>query len=279
MKIKGIVIFCLATLLSFSVVMPALAVEKNANSVDTVKKAAATYQPRAVTVRGNITAISGTTLPLDITVSLEKITPIKLKNFPGTFPIKGSAVVIHLTSDVKIVRKYMGKATVSEFAAGDKVSVTGKLQADGAVSAGMVKNESIHVAFNAKRGDVVAIDYTENTFVIKNNNKDVKVYVTANTKFIENGVTKPALADLKVGDVAVVRGVVRQTANEVTADSVTIKIGGKEQLTKQLESKKTVLENRIESLKSNLIKLQADLEALLKKLSEAANAPTVTVTP
>ena len=155
MKIKGIVISCLITLLSFSAVMPVFAVENSKDNTDVTKKAV-TYEPRAVTVRGNITAISGTTLPLDITVALEKITPTKLKNFPGTFPIKGSLAVIHLTSDVKIVRKYLGKATVSELAAGDKVSVTGKLQADGTISAGMIKDESIQVAFSAKKGEVIS---------------------------------------------------------------------------------------------------------------------------
>ena len=258
--------------------MPVFAVENSKDNTDVTKKAV-TYEPRAVTVRGNITAISGTTLPLDITVALEKITPTKLKNFPGTFPIKGSLAVIHLTSDVKIVRKYLGKATVSELAAGDKVSVTGKLQADGTISAGMIKDESIQVAFSAKKGEVISIDITTDTFVIKNINKDFKVFITSNTKFAKAGVEKPTLADLKVGDIAVVRGVVRQTANEVTADYVSIKMGVKEQLAKQLESKKTALEMKIEGVKSNLAKLQADLEVLLKKLSESVVAPTTTVTP
>lgn len=269
-KIKKIILSSLVAMLSLSLAMPALANEgKGKGNQNKVKTPVVAYQPRAVNLWGSITAISGTVLPADLTVQLSKVSPKKLKNFPSAFPSATSTVVVHVTKDTKIVRKYMGKADLSELAVGDQVSVTGKLQTDGSVNATMVKDNAIHVTFNAKKGAVTAIDATASTFTIKNNDKEFKVFVTAATKFAKAGLTAPTLADLKVGDEVVVWGVVRQAANEVTADAVTIKISEKERLIKQLELKKAAWEKKIEAIKSNLAKAQAELESILKKITEA----------
>ncbi len=279
---KKLALASLVALLSLSLALPALADENKGNQANKENKdkgksvSTVVYQPRAVTVRGSITAISATTLPADITVKLEKITPKQLKNYPSTFPVLGNTLVAHLTADTKIVRKYAGKANFSELAVGDQVEITGKLQTDGTVLATRVKDNAIHVTFNAKKGAVTAIDATAKTFTIKNNNKEFKIFVTADTKFAKAGVTAPTLADLKVGDEVVVRGVVRQAVNEVTADSVVIKIGEKERLVKQLETQKLSLEKKIEAVKANLTKIQAELEVLIKKLSEATAVAPVT---
>ncbi len=270
---KKIILSSLVALLSLSLAMPVLATNDNDENrgVEKIKKQAVSvvYQPRAVTARGSITAISGLVLPADVTVKLEKITPKSLKNYPGTFPVESSAVIMHLTKDAKIVRKYMGKADFSELAIGDKVSVTGKLQNDGTINVSMIKDESVHVIFNAKKGAVTAVDVAGNSFVVKNNDKEFKIFVTADTKIAKAGLVKPTLADLKAGDDVVVRGVVRQSANEITADLVVIKIGEKEKTAKQLEVKKLALKKKIETVKSNLAKMQTELETLLKKISEA----------
>ncbi len=273
---KKLFIALLVALLSLSLALPALA-NKNGNngkSESAKKSPVVVYQPRAINLWGGITAISGTVLPVDITLQLTKISPKSLKNYPGVFPTTTSAVVVHVTKDTKIVRKYMGRADFSELAVGDKLSVTGKLQTDGSVNATMVKDESINITFNAAKGAVTAVDTAANTFTIKNNDKEYRVFVTSATKFYKAGVTNPTLADMKVGDEVVVRGVVRQAVNEVTADSVTIKIGEKERLMKQLEVKKASWEKKVELIKSNLAKAQAELEAILKKITEANSTAT-----
>ena len=118
-------------------------------------------------------------------------------------------------------------------------------QADGTVNATMIKDNSIHVTFNAKRGIVMTIDPAAKIFTIKNENKEFKVYVADATKFAKAGVEKPTLADLKIGDAVNVRGVIRQAANEINADYVLIKVGENEKQLKRLELKKQVLEKAL----------------------------------
>lgn len=272
----------LTALLGLAVAAPALANE-NAAATGSAEvknnKTVAAYEPRVINLKGAITAISGTVLPADVTLKLEQVSPKKLKNYVGTFPAEGSAIVLHLTSETKLVRKYLGQASFSELAVGDKVSASGKLQTDGTVKATLVKDNGIHITFTAKKGTVLTIDPTAKIFTIKNESKEYKVYVTEATKFAKAGVKAPTLADLMVGDMVAVRGVIRQATNEVNADSVVIKVGEKEKEIKLLELKKTAWEKRVEAIKSNLAKAQADLDAILKRLAELKGAvitPAVT---
>lgn len=269
---KIISLFALVALFGLGLALPALAEENEATEVKS-DKTAAVYEPRAVNLKGTITAISASSLPADVTLTVEQISPKKIKNYAGTFPSEGTSLVLHLTADTKLVRKYLGQASFSELAVGDKVNVTGKLQADGTVNTSLVKDNSIHVTFNAKRGTVLTIDPTAKLFTLKReDNKEFKVYVTEATKFAKVGVASPTLADLKIGDQVVVRGVIRQAANEVNADSVVIKVGEKERQLKQLELKKQVLEKTI-------AKVQAQLEAVLKKIEELKGGVVVTPAP
>ncbi|MEK7213295.1 MAG: DUF5666 domain-containing protein [Patescibacteria group bacterium] len=269
------IIYLLSFIALLGLALPALANEDAAATGSAeVKsdKAVAVYEPRVVNFRGQITGISGSVLPADVTLKLEQVSPKKLKNYAGTFPAKGNSIVLHLTSDTKSVRKYSGQADFSELAVGDKVSASGKLQADGTVNATMIKDNSIHVTFNAKRGIVMTIDPAAKIFTIKNENKEFKVYVADATKFAKAGVEKPTLADLKIGDAVNVRGVIRQAANEINADYVLIKVGENEKQLKRLELKKQVLEKA-------LARVQAELAAVLKKIEELKGGVVVTPAP
>lgn len=268
---KKFTFIILTALLGLAFAAPVLANE-NATAEVKANKPAAVYAPRVVTVRGTITAVSSKVLPTDITVTVEKITPKSIKNYLGTYPVANSSVVVHVTTDTKLIRKYLGKADFTEIAVGDKVDVTGKLQADGSVNATMVRDQSIHVTFNAQKGTVLTVDVVGKIFTVKNENKEFKVYVTDATKFAKAGVTSPTLADLKVGDAVNVRGVIRQAVGEVNADYVLIKVGENERQLKQLELKKQVLEKA-------LAKVQAELAAVLKRIEELKGAvitPAVT---
>ncbi|MBI5731958.1 MAG: hypothetical protein HY982_01200 [Candidatus Magasanikbacteria bacterium] len=223
------------------------------------------YKPREVVLSGDLTTISGQAVPVDLTIKLSRVIPAKIKNFPGAYPVKDAAITVRVSDKTKIVRRYGGRAHLSELAVGDKLWAVGRLQADGTVNGSLAKDNSIHITFFARRGAVLSLDAASQTFALKVANskkesKEYKIYVTPNTKFAKRGAAKPSLADLKVGNIVAVRGVIRQATNEITADSVVIQLtdeeikAEKEQkkniiLKKQLENKKWVLEKQIKKAK------------------------------
>lgn len=265
----------------------ALADESTSTSSTAANKSVV-YKPREVIVWGILTAISGKTLPTDLTIKLERVVPAKIKNFPSAYPQKDGSVVIHLTEKTKIVRRYYGKADLSELAVGDKIWVNGRMEADASVTAKLVKDNSIYKTFSASQGEVVSIDSINQTFVMKVVKKktaqEYKVFVMPNTKFAKYGVEKPTLADLKVGDQIKVQGVIRQSVNEITADSVVIKVSDQEikafklqkqqeAVKKQLEKKKEQLEKKVEAVKGKAVdKFKKQLEEINKKLENLATS-------
>ncbi len=198
---KKISLIALIAMLCLALAVPALAKKDDNNGVGHAKKdkenkesrEAGVYLPRALNMLGEVTAVSSNTLPADLTVKVGKISPPKMKDFPGTFPTKDSMLVVHLTADTKIVRKYSGRADFSELTIGDSVDIHGKLQSDGSLNATVVKN---------------------------------------------NSITK------------------------------------KESTVKRLELKKEVMERKVEAARAVLDKLLLQLEAILKKLSDAAATTT-----
>ncbi|MEK9158409.1 MAG: DUF5666 domain-containing protein [Patescibacteria group bacterium] len=303
---RKIVIFVSAFCLSLSLVLPVLAEESNTspivpgpngetaspapepivNGTAALPSAVSAVYNRSVVMTGELLAISGKELPVDLTVKLTRITPKADKKIIG-YPAVGASVIVHVTDKSKIVRKYMGRAHLSELAVGDKLEVVGKMDVGGAVIAKLVKDNSIHKTFHAQRGEVLAIDAAAQTFNIKNDKKELKVFVTPNTKFVKVHVEKPAFADIKVGDKVQVRGVIRQKANEMTADSVVI-VPGKDELKtlkeavknkgmiKDLEKKQGNLEKQLLKIKGKALeKKQAELGAIKKKLEGLKPDPTV----
>ncbi len=220
----------------------------------------------AIVLYGDLTAKSSQTVPSDLTVAIKRIQGHgkgKGKKEFANYPVAEKTVIVHVSADTNIVRKYIGKADLSELAIGDKLMVVGKLLEDGSVNANLVKDESIHVTFNARSGEVKSIDTTASTFVLKNDNKEFKVYVTANTVFAKAGVKKASFADLIVGDKVTVRGVIRQVANEITADSVVIRPNME---VVKLQQEKIRVEKVIEQLKKKLAEAEKRLAEIIAKL-------------
>lgn len=287
---KIIIITTILSLASFGLVLP-VAAEENRESNNQVQ-AFTTSTPAVwkgtVVMTGTLVSLSAKTLPADLTVKVTKLAPKTVKKITY-YPTIEKIVTVHLTDKTNVVRKYMGKADLSELALNDNLMVTGKLNLDGTLNAQLVKDNSIHVTFSAQKGLVTAIDTANNTFTIKKDKKDAKeykVYVTPNTKFAKAWVEKPTLADMKVGSEVKVRGVIRQKTNEITADSVVIQ-PTKEEITARVETKKNEavkknLEKRKENLGKQLEKkqtklkeqLQKQLEEINKKLQELNNATT-----
>lgn len=228
--------------------------------------AAATYKPREVVITGQLTAISATTLPADLTVKITKIAPNKIKNFPGTMPQKDGSITIHLTSTSKIVRQFFGKADLSELAVGDIVWSNGRLQTDGSVISAMVRDTNIKKSFASQKGAVTAVNVSANSFTFTH--KDGKVwtaFVTANTKFMKAGKTV-TLADLVAGDVVAINGVVRQTAMQITADKVTIQV-------KKAEVKKPEVKKPAEVKKNMKAENKTEKKANKPVVVPASTAP------
>lgn len=248
-------------------VLPVLA-EENTSAVPSTadsQPASAVFKG-AIVLYGDLTAKSSPTVPSDLTVAVKRIQgPGKGKGKKAftNYPVAEKTVIVHVSADTNIVRKYMGKAELSELAIGDKLMVVGKLLEDGSVNANLVKDESIHVTFLARNGEVTIIDTAAQTFNIKNDNKEFKVYVTANTVFVKAGIKKATFADLIIGDKVTVRGVIRQAANEITADSVVIRPNVE---VVKLQQEKTRVEKLIEQLKQKLADAEKRLAEIIAKL-------------
>lgn len=294
---KNIVLILVFSLLSFGLVLPVLA-EENAPAATSTESqnqvvspaptpspaaSPAVYKPRQVVIYGELTAISQLTVPSELIVKIGRVIPPKVAKLANIYPKKDALVKVAVTDKTKIVRKFMGRADISELAVGDKLMVTGKLQEDGSITAQLVKDDSIHKTFYAKKGEVITINSapssiqpsgidTVQTFglVITNEKgrKEFKIFVTPNTKFAKWGVKAPTFADLKVGDRAAVRGVIRQAANEITADSVVIQVSQEEIAAKKLEEKKAAVLKQAEQKKTNLIKQLEKKKTQLEKKME-----------
>lgn len=267
---KILILITMFSLLGLGV-LPVLA-EEASSTAQTVE-----VYKGAVVLYGDLTAKSSQIVPSDLTVAIKRVQGKvngkgKKKAF-ANYPVVEKIVIVHVSADTNIVRKYMGKADLSELAIGDKLMVVGKLLEDGSVNANLVKDESIHVTFLARNGEVKSIDATASTFVLKNDNKEFKVYVTANTVFAKAGVKKAAFADLIVGDKVVVRGVIRQAANEITADSVVIR-PNMELL--KLQQEKIRVEKAIEQLKKKLGEAEKRLAEIIAKLGTQPITPPTT---
>ena len=262
---KLLILITMFSLLGLGV-LPVLAEESTSPIAAAENNQPSKVYKGAVVLYGDLTAKSNLTLPSDLTVAVKRIQGRvngKGKKAFANYPVVEKIVIVHVTADTNIVPKYMGKADLSELAVGDKLMVVGKLQEDGSVNANLVKDQSIHVTFFARNGEVMSIDTAANTFVIKNDKKEFKIFVSANTKFAKVGVKLPTIADLIVGDKVVVRGVIRQAANEITADSVVIRPNV--ELLK-LQQEKIRVEKVIEQLKKKLAEAEKRLVEIIAKL-------------
>lgn len=255
---KKIIISLTALVLGLVLVAPVLADESTGTTSTPAVKA---YKAREVVVTGSLTAIANK----DLTVKLTRVVPTQIKNYPGTYPSKDSSVIVKVADKTKIVRKYSGKADISELGVGDDLWVTGRLEADGTITAQLVKDNSIRTAFFARKGEVTNIDAAAATFMIKRDDKMFKVFVTSNTKFYKAGKLLAGLGELSVGDQVSVRGVVRQNTEEITADSVTIVLDKSDEEAR-LQKIKEKERNRLEQLKAKLEKQLEEIKEKLEKL-------------
>ncbi|MEK7680815.1 MAG: DUF5666 domain-containing protein [Patescibacteria group bacterium] len=233
---KKIFIVSLIVAMSLLTLAPALANDDRRNDSDKTastlglenkvkeakEKLAKKLIPRAVTFKGELVKLSGTTLPAELTVKVVIVSPKKMKKWTGVHPEATKEFTFKVTDKTVLTRGYGAKSSLSEMAVGDQLRVVVKHGEDGTWTAKVVKDNSVHMLWS-KKGTVESIDVTNRSFVLKQDKRVLTVKVSDKTKFLLKGSTTTTFADLKVGDAVAVKGVVNTNLKVVEARTVVIK--------------------------------------------------------
>jgi len=129
-------------------------------------------------------------------------------------------------ANTQIVRRFSGKADLSEVGVGDFLSVSGMLDTTAAtptILAKTIRDYSIQKKNVSFGGVIKSIDSASSSFMLTTEKKgDVKVTVSSSTKITKADVII-ALADLKVGDkILVARGVLNTVSNTLQANEIRV---------------------------------------------------------
>jgi len=117
----------------------------------------------------------------------------------------GQSMTALITDETKLRRRGGGQASLDEIEVGDFVGVVGFKNDDGAILAGViVVFPDNHPKLTAVEGNVTAID--RETIVVQSRQGRQRIVTNDNTK-IKIGKQEASLADIKVGQVVVVKGV------------------------------------------------------------------------
>lgn len=160
-------------------------------------------------LRGTITTVTGTALPLTLTVT----------------PKKGAAATVKVTADTKCRARFGQEIACLSLAKDDVVLVHGTKAADGSLEAKDVRDFS--VTRHAFPGKVKSVDATKSEFVLngKQRRGDLTVKTSATTKWFLGGKEGSAsFTDLCVGAKVTAFGV-RHGSGSVEADRVSIAKG------------------------------------------------------
>ncbi|MDO9028119.1 MAG: hypothetical protein Q7U68_04570 [Candidatus Roizmanbacteria bacterium] len=142
-----------------------------------------------------------------------KITIIRSNNFSlsgedGTFQV-------NITDKTKILRKFGGKSSLSEYSDGDEVVVFGKFTDDTKliIDAKTIRNNSIQ----KRRGAFFGTVLTKGTdsFTIQTLKLSIQTVYFGSAKFVKRNEEAMTYADLKLGHRVRVKGVWDKTLNEI----------------------------------------------------------------
>ncbi len=143
----------------------------------------------------------------------------------------GTKIMIDISADTMLVRRYYGKALLNELSEGDSIRIIGRRdETTGHLVARVIKDESIQRLGVAHRlGSVTSIDNTAKTLritLLKTDNSDKTWTVNTNnsTTIYING-RLGNWSDLMVGNVVRIRGIANNNQNTVAADTIVIVSG------------------------------------------------------
>ncbi len=150
--------------------------------------------------RVELKAISGVTVPEDLTVSKDD----------KTYTVK-------VTEKTNLLRKFGGKSSLAEFSVGDILSVRGKWtnEAKTILEARVIRNLSIQKRKGTFWGTIKS--KADNTFVLASANRgDQTVYLGGDSKIFTRNQETITPADLKIGDRVRVSGLWDNKLNKIT---------------------------------------------------------------
>lgn len=162
------------------------------------------------TIFAALTAMTGTEAPATLTVAASGVT-----------------YTVDVTKTTKLVRRFGAKSVLTEFVIGDILEIKGKFGTSATstvITAEWIKNYSIQRAGGTFKGEITALDCSNNKFTFDPDNRPVQtVNFTSLTKFLRSG-TQIGCTDLNVGEKATVIGLWRQSINQIDADRVIVKM-------------------------------------------------------
>lgn len=127
---------------------------------------------------------------------------------------------VNVTDSTKLYRRFGAKATLSEFAVGNKINVVGTWTDDTktAINASYIRDVSVMKKFGTFVGTVVS--KTDGSFIITPKVRQTQtVMVLSTTKYTNRKKVTIAYSDINVGDHVQVRGVWDKSNNKVIETS------------------------------------------------------------
>ncbi len=179
----------------------------------------------------------------------------------------GTKVLVDITEDTKLRRRYLGKAQLSEFSEGDKIRVIGRRdESTGNIVAKFIKNNSIQKLGVAYRlGKVTSIDENAKSFTVEVRSKNRKyektwtIMTDDETIFKIRDVDEAAFEDIEVDDIIRVRGTANRVDRTVKANVVAVvthKVLRPDMMPKLLKSQDKIMA-KMQKIKNRLKKLKA----------------------
>ncbi len=164
----------------------------------------------------------------------------------------GTEININVEEKTKLVRRYLGKATIGEFMEGDKIRVVGRLNEEtGNLDAVLVKDNSIQrLGVSNRVSEVKSVDTEAGTMVIApiglrnpktgkrikiTNSFELTVNTNDETVIKENG-SNIDFSVIEAGDIVRVRGVLNRQQKSIDTQAVVIVT---DKLAAHLENKAT----------------------------------------
>ncbi|MFA6214965.1 MAG: hypothetical protein WC768_00165 [Patescibacteria group bacterium] len=143
----------------------------------------------------------------------------------------GTKIMIDITSDTMLVRRYYGKALLNELSEGDSIRIIGRRdEVTGHLVARVIKDDSIQRLGVAHRlGSVMAIDSTAKTLTVvlfKTDNTDKTWTISTNdstTIYVDGKLG--SWSNIAIGSTVRIRGTANNNEKTIAADTIVVLSG------------------------------------------------------
>ncbi|TSC84913.1 MAG: hypothetical protein G01um101413_297 [Parcubacteria group bacterium Gr01-1014_13] len=180
-------------------------------------------QPLPFSLRGELTAISSTTLPASLTMEVTGVLPPLTGSLRSLLAQPVNMVTFKVDSNTKITETSGATITLADLKVGDDIVMQGNIDAGGNITATTVRDNSVGVVSSTAKGNVQSVDPFDQTFVlVKDDGSTMNVAVHGSTIFNVPGMTTSVFADIKVGDNVRVEGALNTRTNVLTANIITV---------------------------------------------------------